>query len=56
MHECILVGFLAEVEVRRDRMLEQMNQEISGKNQNRSALASQRQAGREKSPRSRSPA
>ena len=37
--ECILVSFLAKVEVRRDRMFEQVNQKISGQNEDGGALA-----------------
>ena len=45
--ELILVGFLAEVEVRRNGMFEQMNDEISGQNQEGGALAAKLQAGGE---------
>ncbi len=44
--ECILVSLLAEMEVRRDRVFEQVNDEISSENQDWSALAAKLQAGR----------
>ena len=44
--ERILVSFLAEVEVGRDRMFEEVNQEISGQHKDRGALAAKLQAGR----------
>ena len=53
--ERILMSFLAEVEVRRDRMFEQMDQKVSGENQEGALLPrSSRLAGR--SLQSRSPA
>ena len=45
--ERILMSFLAKVEVRRNRMFEQVNQKISGENQDRGAFAAELQAGRE---------
>src|ERR1700690_2680802 len=47
MDERILVRFLAEVEVRRNRMLEQVNQKISGQNEDGGTLALEFQAGGE---------
>src|SRR6476661_2588771 len=44
MHESIFVSFFAEMEVGSDRVLEQMNQQITSQYEDRSALASKLQA------------